>query len=276
MGNGSTIDGYAEDDRDVKKWVEMNGDSNTMFAAYDLTVKNFNTAVECFGGQCYFNNVRFDNNRMKYIVERDWGAAFLNTGTVMCDNCIFTDNYAKNGAAIFNQGFLSLNNCTFKGNDAYGKGDDVCVGDGGCVQVDGNNVISDTSNVYFTESISMSDMTLMGVVVGVGAFAAGFLATVFTCNPVIGAVVGAAIGAGFGLFAAEQSIESSYDINFNRVGCCLIFVSVGMVAGALGGYVGSYSIPWYDTVDIVGSYDGSYEASETPDWSKPSRDISFL
>lgn len=50
MGNGSTIDGYAEDDRDVKKWVEMNGDSNTMFAAYDLTVKNFNTAVECFGG----------------------------------------------------------------------------------------------------------------------------------------------------------------------------------------------------------------------------------
>ncbi|WP_407413877.1 right-handed parallel beta-helix repeat-containing protein, partial [Methanobrevibacter sp.] len=73
MGNGSTIDGYAKDDHDEKKWVEMGGDSNTYFAAYDLTVKNFNTAVECLAGTCYFNNIRFDNNRMDYTIERDWG-----------------------------------------------------------------------------------------------------------------------------------------------------------------------------------------------------------
>ncbi|WP_407422601.1 hypothetical protein, partial [Methanobrevibacter sp.] len=246
MGNGSIIDGYAKDDHDEKKWVEMGGDSNTYFAAYDLTVKNFNTAVECLAGTCYFNNIRFDNNRMDYTIERDWGAAILNTGNVMCDNCSFTNNYAKNGGAIFNQGFLSLNNCTFKGNNAYGKGDNVCVGDGGLIQFNGMNLTGDFGPVYFTESISVTDMTLIGVVVGVGAFATGFLTTVFTCNPVIGMAVGASIGACFGLFAAAETIESSYDVNFNRLSCTISFVSVGIITGALGGYVGNYAISQED------------------------------
>ncbi|WP_407413887.1 right-handed parallel beta-helix repeat-containing protein, partial [Methanobrevibacter sp.] len=159
-GNGSTIDGLAKDEDDEQTWIDMAGNPNTIFMAYDLTVKNFNSAVKCFAGNCYFNNVRFDNNRMDYIIERDWGAAIINTGNVMCDNCSFTNNYAKNGGAIFNQGFLSLNNCTFKGNKAYGKGDNVCVGDGGLIQFNGMNLTGDFGPVYFTESISVTDMTL--------------------------------------------------------------------------------------------------------------------
>ncbi len=267
MGHGSTIYGDAKNDRDEEKWVEMNGDPNTIFAAYDLTVKNFNTAVECFAGTCYLNNVRFDNNRMDYIIERDWGAAIINTGNVMCDNCSFTNNYAKNGGAIFNQGFLSLNNCTFKGNKAYGKGDNVCVGDGGLIQFNGMNLTGDFGPVYFTKSISVTDMTLIGVVVGVGAFATGFLTTVFTCNPGIGMAVGASIGACFGLFAAAETIESSYDVNFDRLSCTISFVSVGIITGELGGYLGCYGIGFYDVEEfsiILGEQsDDTISVSET-------------
>ncbi len=251
MGNGSTIDGDSKDDRGEKKWVEMGGDRNTIFAAYDLTVKNFNTAVECFAGQCYFNNVRFDNNRMHYTFERDWGAAIINTDTIVCDNCSFTNNYAKNGGAIFNQGFLSLNNCTFKGNKAYGEGDNVCVGDGGLMQVDYKNVTSDTKDICFAEGLSEKDLDWMGVVVSVGAFAAGFLASAFTCNPFIGMAIGAAIGAGFGIFAAEYYFEASYSIDLDMGNYYLDFILMGVVFGAFGGLCGQ---PSYNFMGEISSY----------------------
>ena len=251
MGNGSTVYGGAENDRDEKKWVQI--DDGCTFMAYDLTVKNFNTAVECLAGQCYFNNVHFDSNRMNYYVDRDWGAAILNTGAVVCENCSFTNNYAKNGGAIFNQGFLSLTNSTFKGNTAYGKGDNVCVGDDGIVQVDGKNITSDIGCVYFAQSISVTDITLMTVVMGIGAFASGFLTTVITCNPAVGMAVGAVIGGALGLFTASQIIESSYDVNFNRVLTCMGFVALGAVLGALGGYVGSFAMD--DVVELDDDWD---------------------
>ncbi|WP_407414703.1 right-handed parallel beta-helix repeat-containing protein [Methanobrevibacter sp.] len=251
MGNGSTIDGGSKDDRGEKKWVEMGGDRNTIFAAYDLTVKNYNTAVECFAGQCYFNNVRFDNNRMKYIIERDWGAAIINTDTIVCVNCSFTNNYANNGGAIFNQGFLSLNHCTFKGNKAYGEGDNVCVGDGGMIQVDYEDVISDTKDIWFADGLSEEDYGWMSIVVSVGAFAAGFLASAFTCNPFIGMAIGAAIGTGFGILAAEYCFEASCSINLDKGKYYLDFVLMGAVFGVLGGACGQ---PLYNFIGEISSY----------------------
>ena len=53
------------------------------------------------GGDCLFNDVNFHHNRIDYRIDRDWGAAILNTGNVICINCHFSDNYAKNGGAIF-------------------------------------------------------------------------------------------------------------------------------------------------------------------------------
>uniref|UniRef100_UPI00388E1226 hypothetical protein n=1 Tax=Methanobrevibacter sp. TaxID=66852 RepID=UPI00388E1226 len=86
--------------------------------------------------------------------------------------------------------------------------------------------------------------------------ATGFLTTVFTCNPVIGMAVGASIGACFGLFAAAETIESSYDVNFNRLSCTISFVSVGIITGALGGYVGNYAISQEDW--LMGTFEESF------------------
>ena len=57
---------------------------------------------------------------MNYLVERDYGAAIRNAGVCTCNNCTFTNNFAKYGGAIFSQGTLELNNCTFKANTGYG------------------------------------------------------------------------------------------------------------------------------------------------------------
>jgi predicted outer membrane repeat protein len=240
MGNGSTIRGGAGD-RDEKKWLVID-DNGITFIANDLTISGFNTAVECLKGTCYFTNVNFNANRMDYWIDRDWGAAILNTGVVICDNCSFTNNYAKYGGAVFNQGYLSLNNCTFKGNTAYGeKGDNVCVGDGGVVKIDNENVTKSNSIAYFAESISASTSTWMTVVSIAGSFAIGFIAGVITANPIAGAAIGFAVGAAIGTFTAAEIISSHYDINYNRLTTCLFVIGGSAAAGALGGFAGYWA-----------------------------------
>ena len=260
VGNGSTIKGNAED-RDEKKWVSMNG--KPAFVATDLTIKNFNTAVECLSGTCYFNNIKFDNNRMDYAFDRDWGAAILNTGYVICDNCTFTNNYAKNGGAIFNQGLLELNNVTFKGNEAYGVGNDVCVGDGGIVRINGQNITKASgsnkgataglyfidnlrdvlSHVYFAESMSVAESSFIAAVGIAAATVAGIVAGALTANAIIGVAVGFALGAAIGAGTAAAIISQHYDVNYNRLKTVLTLSIEGAVCGAIGGLFscGAYS-----------------------------------
>lgn len=88
------------------------------FYAYNIILEGFNTVIENMGGECMFDHVCFRNNKMDYLVDRDWGAAILNAGLCICNQCSFENNYAKNGGAIFNQGILILDNCTFAGNEA--------------------------------------------------------------------------------------------------------------------------------------------------------------
>ena len=240
MGNGSTIRGGAKD-RDEKKLLVINDDIT--FITNNLTISGFNTAVECLKGTCYFTNANFKGNRMDYWIDRDWGAAILNTGVVICNNCSFTDNYAKYGGAIFNQCYLSLNNCTFNGNTAYGKkGDNVCVGDGGIVQINGVNVTGDTSIVYFAKSISAATSTWMTVVSIAGSFAIGFIAGVITANPIAGAAIGFAVGAAIGTFTAAEIISSKYDVNYDRLSTCLFVIGGSAAAGALGGVAGYWAV----------------------------------
>ena len=263
VGNGSTIKGGAGD-RDEKKWLVL--DDDVTFIADNFTIKNFNTAIECLKGKCYLNNMIFEGNRMDYMIERDWGAAILNTGVVICNNCTFKDNYAKYGGAIFNQGYLSLDNCTFQGNTAYGEkddvhvGDNVCIGDGGHIEIDGVNVTANNNIVYFAESISKSTSTWMTVVSVAGSFAIGFIAGVITANPVAGIAIGFAVGAAIGTFTASEIIASNYDVNFNRLTTCLFVIGGSALAGAAGGFVGYLAsgaafaeaqpveegIPWHD------------------------------
>ena len=119
----------ATSDDDEYTWAKIS--DNVVFVVSNLTVSQFNTAVENSGGLCVFNHVIFSENKMDYWFTRDWGAAILNTGVCVCNDCGFYGNYAKNGGAIFNQGVLILQDCSFDGNLAYGVGDNVCVGKGG-------------------------------------------------------------------------------------------------------------------------------------------------
>ena len=239
MGHGSTINGKAGD-RDEKKWVLVN--TNSQFYAENMTVKKFNTALTCTKGISYLKNIDFRENRMDYLVCRDWGAAILNTAVVICDNCAFEKNYAKNGGAIFNQGVLSLtHNTTFSDNKAYGKGNDICVGDGGKVQIDGKNITSDTDHVLFAKSVSQSNANWAKIVAIGGSAAIGFIAGVITANPVAGIAVGAAVGAGFGAFTSAEIAANTYDVNYDRVTNSIALITECVVAGAAGGLAGYFA-----------------------------------
>lgn len=244
-GNGSTISGKA-DSSDSYKWAQIK--KNKYLSISNLNVKRFNTAIENLGGVCFLNNMVLSENKMDYTFDRDWGAGILNAGSCYCYNCSFLNNYAKNGGAIFNQGFISLYNSTFNGNTAYNsdsninhKGNDICVGDGGKVQIDGKNITSDTNQVFFAKSISSTRATVLTIVTIAGAFVAGFVAGILSFNPLVGFAVGAAAGAGIGALGAGVLISSHYDINYNRMSTCICLIVGGAIAGGLGGIAGYYA-----------------------------------
>lgn len=136
-GHGTKI--YtSSSDSDENKWAILG--ENKILSVNDLIIEGFNTAIENFAGECILNSVTLNNNRMDYWIYRDYGAAIISTGIVDCKNCTFSNNYAKYGGAIFNQGIINLDNCHFRDNQAYGKGDNVCVGRGGIAIV--NNVVT--------------------------------------------------------------------------------------------------------------------------------------
>ena len=237
LGNGSTINGVFNK-RSESKWLEMDN-ANKMIIVDDLTLKGFNTAVLCSKGICYFNNVTFEKNVMDYILDRDWGAGILNAGgAVTCSHCTFKNNYAKNGGAIFNQGYLSLNNCSFEGNTGYGKGNDVCVGDGGIVVVNGKNITGNTDIATFAESMSTTKRVILSILPAVIAFVAGFV-TSCLATPVVGMAVGAAVGAALGTAFAAHIISRHYNVEFNRGLTCLFVIGAATASGVLGGWAGA-------------------------------------
>ena len=262
-GCHSIIRGTFED-RNEDKWVVLKKGST--FGASDITLEGFNTVIENMGGTCMLINVHFNNNRMDYIVERDWGAAILNAGLVTCINCSFTNNYAKNGGAIFNQGVLALFNTTFAGNKGYGDGDNVCVGEGGIVMIDGKNITSNTGTVYFADGLNMLESTLIGAAAAALSFIAGAAAGFFTANPAIGIAVGVLVGAGLGAGASAIIISNTYDISKSRVGVLVTLMVGCAVSGALGGAIGGmFGIDFF--VDFL-PYDYAiyYEWGELAAW----------
>ena len=239
-GSGSLIRGSYKD-RDEDKWAEVCPDK--IFIASNIRLAGFNTAVENMGGQCMFNNVDFDHNKMDYWIDRDWGAAILNTGLITCVNCSFTNNYAKNGGAIFNQGILILENCIFANNIAYGSGDHICVGNGGKVIIDGQNITSNTNLVYFPKSMSLEKATLLSSILTGVCFALGVIAgiaSIFIPGTSAFAVVGisALVSAGIGAIGAGYIIAHTYDVNYNRLQTALTLIIGCAAAGAMGALTG--------------------------------------
>lgn len=149
-GHGTKI--YTKSsDSDENKWAILG--ENKILSVSNLTIEGFNTGIENFAGECILDSVTFNHNRMDYLIYRDYGAAIISTGIVDCKNCRFTNNYAKYGGAVFSQGMINLKDCYFSGNEAYGKGDDVCIGEGGVAIV--NNVWTN----YDTSIITHCDKT---------------------------------------------------------------------------------------------------------------------
>lgn len=177
---------------------------------------------------------------MNYCVYRDWGAGILNVGQMICTNCIFTGNYAKNGGAIFNQGLLILANCSFADNIGYDTGDDICVGEGGKVIVDGELIESSNGLVTFAERISLTEKTVISVLCLAGSFVIGGIAGFLTANPFIGDAIGTAVGAAIGTAGASYIISKSYDANFNRMLIACLLIGGSALSGALGGLVGGW------------------------------------
>lgn len=179
---------------------------------------------------------------MEYMFDRDWGAAIINTGEVICKDCLFALNYAKNGGAIFNQGMVIIENCSFEGNHAYGLGDDICIGDGGRVMIDGKFVGSENKHVVFAESMSDTESFMLSLGTYVTIFVAGFIISAFTLNPAlglatalaIGMAAGAAIGAVIGAAASAYIISDHYDVNFNRGKTATFLILGNMFYGASG------------------------------------------
>lgn len=238
-GAGSTIKGSFKE-RKEEKWAIMI--QTNVFAASNITLEGFNTVIENRGGQVILDHVNFNNNKMDYMVDRDWGAAILNTGTVTCVNCCFKNNYAKNGGAIFNQGLLTIQDCLFSGNVAYNEGNHICVGDGGKVIYDGKIITSNPqcAFVHIAESMSLTEASVItGLCIAV-SFVVGTVVGVLTANPIAGVVVGGAVGAVLGSACAGWIISENFDVNFDRTKTILTLVIGSAAAGALGGLAGGF------------------------------------
>ena len=236
-GHGSTM-AIDNEKRGENHWAIVG--ENTCLYVSNLTLGGYNSAIVNNGGYAILDHVNFQANGMDYMIDRDWGGAILNIGTTICTNCNFFMNYAEHGGAIFNQGILSVVNCEFNLNDADNKGDNICNGDGGLVNVDGKEITSSNDIVCIAESVSVATRTALTVISIVGSFLVGAVVGFITANPLIGYAVGAAVGLGIGTLSATYIISNVYDVNFNRVETALLLIGGSAAAGALGGALGGW------------------------------------
>ena len=175
---------------------------------------------------------------MDYFFKRDWGGAIINTGILACYKCNFTYNYAKHGGAIFNQGILDLENCTFSNNKAYGKGNDVCVGDGGKVKVNGENITSSEGPIYIADGYSMTDVTICTMWCIESTVLLSFLAGAASGGILMAAAIGFAIGGVLGMLTSKIVSTNVFDLNFDATTYAAVLIGGSIVAGVSAGILG--------------------------------------
>lgn len=236
-GNNSVINGNSKK-RNSHKWADI--DEGYVLTASDITIKRFNNAFVNDLGICILNHVLVTKNKMKYLVDRDWGAGLLNAGWSICTDCNFTDNYCSHGGAIFNQGVLTLNNCSFKGNDAYRKGNTVLNVDDAEVYLDGVQINGSSGPIKHISSISSGLEKFLKSFAVIGSFILGGAAGAAT-NPAAGALIGAGVGVVVGGLTSWYITSHHYDIHYNRLKATLILTGMCAVAGAAGGLIGGYA-----------------------------------
>ena len=235
-GHNSKIVGGAGKRKEYK-WAVIKKDYT--LTVDDLTISGFNNAI-INEGECILNNVCLEKNKMKYIIERDWGAAILNSGFCVCTNCVFINNSCCKGGAIFTQGYLILNNCIFEGNDAYKKGDTILNVDKGTVIMDGEQINGSSGVVTYVKSISSTwDKIVKWGAIGI-SFIVGAVVGFCTFNPIIGVAAGAFAGLLLGSIAGAYLSCRHYDMHYNALKATGILIAECVGAGILGGLCGYF------------------------------------
>ena len=254
-GNGSKIS-VSTGDRDEDKWAVLEN-TDCIFCVSGLTIEGFNMGVENLGGRCVFNNVIFNNNRMDYIIDQDYGAAICNTGECICNNCTFTNNYCKHGGAIFSQGRVELNNCKFEGNYAYGHGDNICNADKGIVKINGIEIKGTKDLVYHAKSLSKTKITVLSVLTIALAGTLGLIVGTFSGNPILGICIGGLLGGGLGGGMSAYICSNFYDVTYDKsllcIGLIISSTMAGACCGAIGGYLASVPTAGVEAGGEVGS-----------------------
>ncbi|WP_295621087.1 hypothetical protein [uncultured Methanobrevibacter sp.] len=245
-GNNATIHATSSSS-DENKWI-VNHDNNRTFFISNLTIEGFNTVIENLNGSCVFNNVLFQNNKKDYTFQRDDGAALINAGLVICNNCTFINNYAKNGGAVFNQGMLILENTTFKDNIGYRQGNDVLNVDQGIVILNNKIISGSEGNITYVKSISTAVSTIIAGLAIIATAAVASTAVVCTFGVAgfvmgTGLAVGAstALGAGliFGSIAANMIASNQYNLQFNRITTTVEVIASCVIAGTIAAAITS-------------------------------------
>ena len=249
-GHGSTIIGSAEE-RTEYKWADI---GKNMLYVKNMAIKGFNNAI-VNRGVCQLDNVTLKDNKMNYNVDRDWGAAILNAGYCVCNNCSFINNYASKGGAIFSQCEIYLNNCTFSNNTGYNSGDNVFNVDKGKVFFNGREIVLDDNNKTWNNGLvtygSSVSLVLVDAITGVATAVTGFAIGWFTRSYV--SVIGGGVAGGVAGFITSLFVNSGYyDINYNvkmhniiLITCCAISGAVSTILGRLVHKCCVFAHDWY-------------------------------
>ena len=258
-GHYCTIDGDSGK-RDEHKFASLSN-GNYIFLVSNIVLWDFNNAIVNDGGYCICENVTFKANKMRYIIDQDFGAAILNSGLTICNNCIFINNSCSRGGAIFNQGTLILNNCTFENNSAYSVGNNVLNVDKGQVFLDGEQINGTFGVVKYKKSISTTlQKVLKWGSIGISCFV-GFVVGVVTYSPYIGMAAGVGTALILGTIASVITNTYTYDMHFNPLKNTIFIIGVSVAAGIAGGLLGAYFRFWSELVVTPPSIE-VYEGSE--------------
>ena len=116
-GNNNIISGNGH------SFIEL-GSKNTL-ELNNITLTNFKTAIDSYGGTIFLSNCNFtkNNGHAGFESPSDGGAMHLIYGNVTLSNCIFDSNHADYGGAIYSSSAnISISNCAFTNNSAWGAG----------------------------------------------------------------------------------------------------------------------------------------------------------
>lgn len=238
VGNGARIFVSSPKDNDDTQFLVTTRHSSVIMTG--LTVEGYNIAINN-GGALNILNSSFINNRVDYIIQKDYGGAIFNDegATLTIFNSTFTGNYAKYGGAIYNKGISKAIISTFSNNTGYNSKSDVDI----------YNHKASTTVVSVGNSLKMIDHFPMpawkqwviegaihlGITILASScgFATASISLAHAINTLIGIGVGAIGGTIHGLIYSNDNQD--YSTMLNKI---IAGISVGMASVEYADFIG--------------------------------------